>query len=168
MLRTAFSKPPLHALAVFGMLAAQACHSTLAQTREVPAPIASDGTSFLAMPSEPPPDTPKAVWDSLIAPSNVVNDSPAYPGRIVRDALYVRFAPNAEPAARLATLSRVSGRVVGGKRIAGNDGYYLVRVRVDSTKPTTSDSTLLRARRQLDHDPTVRGTLLLIMDDPPR
>lgn len=117
-----------------------------------------------ALLAEPPRETTKAVWDSLTRPANILVNPPSYTGRIVRNALYVRFQRDSSTDARVKALARISAEVIGGHRMPGTDGYYLIRVPTPESPGDSTSGPLFRARRQLDADPSVRSTLLVVMD----
>ncbi len=118
-----------------------------------------------AIPADPPESTPKDVWDALIAPTNVLVNPPSYTGHIVRDALLVRFNLNASVAIRSQAIAAVAGEVLGGRRLVGRDGYYVVKVPAIVIPGDSSSGPLLRARAQLMRDPSVRNVLPLVLDD---
>jgi hypothetical protein len=113
------------------------------------------------VPRFPPDSTAKAVWDAILAPQNVLLDPPSYTGRIVRDALWVRFDPDAPQAARAAAIASVSGQVVGGRPLVGTDGYYLVKIPFTLVHGDSISGPLLRASERLKHTSSVRSVLLL-------
>ena len=117
------------------------------------------------VPELAPSVTSQAAWDSLTAPGNILVNPPSYTGSIVSNALYVRFQPSAPANARENALAAVAGVVVGGVRLIGSDGYYIVKI---TTAPSPGDSAngpLFRARAALDGNASVRSTLLLGMDN---
>jgi len=124
----------------------------------------SRASNLLTVLASPPAQVSQAVWDSLIAPSNVLVSPPSYTGRIVRNALYVRFQREAPASARARAITRVSGEIVGGYRLNPVDGFYIVRIPATVAPGDSSSGPLLRARKLLDSDPSVRATLLLGLD----
>jgi hypothetical protein len=124
----------------------------------------SGARTLLAVLGSPPEDTREAVWDSLTVPANVLVNPPSFTGRIVRNALYVHFRRDASAAARASAIARISGEIIGGRRINAFDGFYLVRIPITAAPGDSSSGPLLRARKLLDADQSVRGTLILSLD----
>jgi hypothetical protein len=89
---------------------------------------------------------------------------PSYTCRIVRNALYVRFQRDAPGSARARAITRVSGEIVGAYRTNAVDGFYIVRIPATVAPGDSSSGPLLRTRKLLDSDRSVRGTLLLSLD----
>lgn len=72
----------------------------------------------------PPPD---GVPDSIYHPSRWVRGT-WISGTYVRDVVLVLFRPGTPQHERRAALERVNGRVVGGRRLSGEDGLYVIQV----------------------------------------
>lgn len=85
-------------------------------------------------------EVPDSVPESLYADSNVVPLSAAHPdgARTLRDVVLVLFRGDAGAEARADAVARVGGAVVGGRRLFGGDGVYLVRVPLDATQGADS------------------------------
>jgi len=127
---------------------------------------ASPAPDLLVILGSPPQETAKAVWDSLTMPANVLVNPPSFTGRIIRNALYVRFKRDASLEARASAITRISGEVVGGHLISPRDGFYLIRVPILGAPGDSTSGPLLRARRLLDSDPSVGSTLLATLNSP--
>jgi hypothetical protein len=75
-----------------------------------------------------PARVPDRVPGGLYARQNIVRNAPWVAGPILRDVALVQFHLGTSQEARQAAVDRVGGRVVGGARVFGDDGIYLVRV----------------------------------------
>ena len=115
------------------------------------------------MPSYAPDSTPAAVWRELTRPENVVVDPPGMSGRVVKNALYVRFAESSSERERTAALRAVSAVVIGGLRINGAEYYH---IRIDAP-PDSGAGPLLRARDTLRALPQVRLVLFDVLGPTP-
>jgi hypothetical protein len=105
---------------VIGVWLAHACR---------PAPIARDGDArVVPVPVIAPDSEPAWVHDDT---SIVTARGRSQP--VIRDVVLVLFHPNATQAERQAAIDRVSGKVVGGGRLNGVEGYYLVLLPRDTT-----------------------------------
>ena len=149
---------------VFALLAS-ACHT---QRAHGPTPNnPQTGSDIASVPLLPPTETPRVLWDSLTAPSNVLINPPSFSGKVVRDALWVRFAPTASEQLRGKAITSVAGAVVGGRRVTSNDGYYLVRIPAPLVAGDSSSGPLLRAQTTLRAQAGVRTVLLVTLDQSP-
>lgn len=94
---------------------------------------------------------PDSVPAGLYSTSSLVED-PDLPGsRYVRDVVVVLFRSSATHSERLAAVAAVSGVVIGGYRAFGGEGYYLVRVKGDtSVRSAKTAVTTLRALGQVE------------------
>jgi len=115
------------------------------------------------MPGYAPDSTPLAIRRELARPDNVLVDPPGFSGRIVKNALYVRFADSASERERNAALRAVSAVVVGGMRLNGGEYYH---IRFDVPRDSGA-GPLLRARETLRALPQVRSVLLDLLDPMP-
>lgn len=80
-----------------------------------------------------PAGPPDSVPAGLYSPSSVVED-PDLPGsRYVRDVVVILFRATSTQAERQTAVASISGTVIGGHRLFGVDGYYLVRVHGDTS-----------------------------------
>jgi subtilisin family serine protease len=92
---------------------------------------------FTATPTEyrvpvTPPDTiPAGLYDS----TNIILDSPHFglSRRILKNTVAIRFHATATRDERQAAVDVIKGRVVGGRQVAGGDGYYFVRLTDNGT-----------------------------------
>jgi hypothetical protein len=144
------------------LAAVEACH---AQQRVDSASIAK--APSVTVPLVPPAATPKATWDSLVSAENVLISPPSYAGRLVRNALWVRFVPTAAASDRAEAIASVEGELVGGTRLNSRDGYFLVRI---PTRASIGDSTsgpVLRAQRRLKAHASITSVLLVTPDRNP-
>jgi hypothetical protein len=115
------------------------------------------------IPAYAPDSTPLAIRRELARPDNVLVDAPGISGRVVRNALYVRFTETASERERNAALRAVGAVVVGGMRMNGAEYYH---IRIDA--PADSGAVpLLRARDTLRALPQVRSVLLDVLDAMP-
>jgi len=111
-----------------------------------------------------PSVTPKAVWDSVSAPENVLNNPPGVTGKVLRHTLYVRFKDNATLAQKEQALAAVNAEVIGGMILGSGQWYH---IRLTSPRPSPPDSVsgpLLRAYRYLKRLPQVQAAILDRMD----
>ena len=116
-----------------------------------------------AMPGYAPDSTPLAVERELRRPENVLVDPPGISGRIVRNALYVRFSDSASEREQNAALRSVGAVVIGGMRMNGAQLYH---IRIDL--PADSGAgPLLRARETLRALPQVQMVLLDVVSSIP-
>jgi len=115
------------------------------------------------MPGYAPDSTPLAVERELRRPENVLVDPPGISGRIVRNALYVRFSDSASEREQNAALRSVGAVVIGGMRMNGAQLYH---IRIDL--PADSGAgPLLRARETLRALPQVQMVLLDVVSSIP-
>jgi len=115
------------------------------------------------MPGYAPDSTPLAVQRELARPENVLVDPPGISGRVVKNALYVRFTDSASESEQSAALRAVGGVVIGGLRMQGGELYH---IRFDV--PTDSGAgPLLRARDTLRAMPQVRLVLFDVLGPTP-
>ena len=98
--------------------------------------ITSLRSSGVPAPSEVslvPAVAPDSIPSGLFADSNLVED-PDLPGvRYVKRVVSVLFKATATAADRQAAVAVVGGVVIGGVRISGSDGYYLIRLASDTS-----------------------------------
>ena len=115
------------------------------------------------MPGYAPDSTPLAIQRELTRPENVLVDPPGISGRVVKNALYVRFSDSASEAEQTAALRAVGAVVIGGMRGRGFELYHL---RLD-VPPDSGAGPLLRAREALRAMPQVQMVLLEMLGPTP-
>jgi len=115
------------------------------------------------MPGYAPDSTPLAIQRELTRPENVLVDPPGISGRVVKNALYVRFRDSASEAEQAAALRAVGAVVIGGMRGRGFELYHL---RLD-VPPDSGAGPLLRAREALRAMPQVQMVLLEMLGPTP-
>lgn len=115
------------------------------------------------MPGYAPDSTPIAIRRELARPENVLLDPPGISGRVVKNALYVRFTDSASERQRNAALRAVSAVVIGGIRMNGAEYYHM---KIDVPRDSGA-GPLLRARDALRALPQVHSVLLDVLDPVP-
>lgn len=115
------------------------------------------------MPGYAPDSTPLAVERELRRPENLLVDPPGISGRVVRNALYVRFTDSASERERNAALRAVGAVVIGGARVNGTQLYH---IRIDVPRDSGA-GPLLRARDTLRALPQVKMALLDVVGPTP-
>lgn len=116
--------------------------------------------SLSSMPGYAPESTPSAIRQELVRPENVLVDPPGVSGRVVKNALYVRFAEGAGEREQTAALRAIGGVVVGGLRMKGGELYH---IRIDVPRDSGA-GPLLRARETLRSLPQVQLVLFDMLD----
>lgn len=134
-------------------------------------PISMDARNVLhdrrptsPVPMTAPDSAPTALWDSVTAPANLLNDPPAVTGTVVRDLVYVRFRPGTTQSDRQAAIDLVHGRVIGGMAIGVQEQFYAVRIPYVLAPGDSTSGPILRAQAALSHLPTITDVLLGWMD----
>ena len=120
---------------------------------------ARGGQASATMPGFAPESTPIAIERELRRPANILVDPPGISGRVVKNALYVRFTDAASEGERVAALRAVGGVVVGGLRMSDGELYH---VRID-VPADSGAGPLLRARETLRALPQVKLVLLDVL-----
>ncbi len=120
-------------------------------------------TRGAAMPGYAPESTPAAIRRELTRPDNVLLDPPGISGRVVKNALYIRFTDSAGERDRNAALRAVGAVVIGGLRMKGAEYYH---IRIDVARDSGA-GPLLRARETLRALPQVHSVLLELLDPIP-
>ena len=115
------------------------------------------------MPGYAPDSTPLVIRRELSRPDNVLVDPPGISGRVVKNALYVRFTDAASEREQNAALRAVNGVVVGGMRMNGAELYH---IRIDVPRDSGA-GPLLRARDTLRALPQVQMVLLDVLGPTP-
>lgn len=77
---------------------------------------------------------PDSVPRGLFSDTSLVEDPDANGLRYIRGLIVIHFKRNATPNQRTEAVGLIGGQVVGGFRVAGSDGYYLVRVVRDTSR----------------------------------
>ena len=121
------------------------------------------GSTGATMPGFAPESTPIAIERELRRPENVLADQPGFSGRVVKNALYVRFTDAASEREQVAALRAIGGVVVGGLRMRDGELYH---VRID-VPADSGAGPLLRARETLRALPQVRMVLLDVLGPTP-
>jgi hypothetical protein len=118
------------------------------------------------IPERAPKDVADTTWAALTDSANILDNPPSITGRVVRNALYVKFKPGATALSREQAILAVSGIVVGGHPVLDGvpDGYYLVKLPLASASDSSS-GPLLRADAALNALPSVESTDFLSMDE---
>jgi hypothetical protein len=89
----------------------------------------SQGKGRQVVPARAPDTVPAWIYDD----SSIVRVPDRRPDPFVKDLIAVLFAPSASQAQRQAAIDAVDGTVVGGARLNGVDGLYLVSLPRDTT-----------------------------------
>jgi hypothetical protein len=118
------------------------------------------------VPAVAPDSVPRAIFDSLVAPANLLRNPPGITGLVVRNALYVRFHDGASRQERQDAIDAVAGDVLGG--VPAPFSFYVVKIDAAMAPGDSSSGPLLRAYRRLLRFPTVRGVAPLFLDGPAR
>jgi hypothetical protein len=120
--------------------------------------------SGATVPAQAPDSVPRAVWDSVVAPPNVIAGAPSLRGKWVRDALYVMFEPTATLADRRAAIALVKGTVIGGAPIGGVEKFYVVRIPYSIAEGDSASGPVLRAECSLKDLRTVHAVVPINVD----
>ena len=96
------------------------------------APATSSQTSGLQNP-QVPPVAPDSIPTGLLDDVNLRTNAPCVSGKMVRDAILVRFQDGATQRQRQVAIDSVRGKVIGGVRFGSGDGWYVVRVSDDGS-----------------------------------
>ncbi len=122
------------------------------------------GTYVLTVPARPPNRVPPNELHESRSPDNVVTGDPHFPGRVVRDRLWLLFQRDATPEQREAAVEAIDGIIVGGSmRGTGNNypppsGSHTIRYYYVSfpAYPDSGAAPLERAIRKLASLPQVQ------------
>lgn len=101
------------------------------------APIPSENS----VPAVAPDSLPS--W--LYAPQSIESNDPELGGMFVRNVVRILFKEETSQGWRAAAVAKVGGEVVGGTRLLGSDGIYMVRLLQDTTA-----GSVVRAIAKLD------------------
>jgi hypothetical protein len=117
-------------------------------------------TTFDFEPSQPvpahaPDSISSALWDSLVAPANLMIDAPGLRGRWVRNVMLITFKRTATQADRQAVIDLIHGEVVGGNPPLGDDGEYIVRIPYATAPGDSVSGPVLRAFLALRGHPSL-------------
>ena len=119
------------------------------------------GSAPVAGQARPPDRIPSEIY----AREKVIDAAPCASGRLLRDIVLLAFRSGTPRRRRQAVVDAVEGVVVGGRRLGGADGFYVVRVPDDG-----SGAGLCRALTRLEAMPEVEGAvpeLLSLRPDAP-
>lgn len=84
------------------------------------------------VPALPPDSVPRALWDKLHAPENMIRSSPEWGVPFPRNLIVLAFKEDATQSERQQAVDAVGGEVIGGEHV-DRGGYYYVRIRSDGT-----------------------------------
>jgi hypothetical protein len=120
------------------------------------------------VPAQAPASISSVLWDSLLAPTNLMTDSPGRHGTWVRNVMYVLFKPTATLADRQAAIDLINGEVVGGvSEVPGagprGEREYIVRI-PDALPGDSISGPVLRARATLIGHPAIVWAIPVNMD----
>ena len=110
------------------------------------------GTAVLVIEARVPAQSPDSVPESVYAAQNIATDLDGMSGTYLRDIVSILFAPGAPVEQRQAAVDLIQGKVVGGLRAFGDDGFYFVRIPGDGTA-----NPMLSAISTLNELPQVVG-----------
>lgn len=83
------------------------------------------GANVFTVPAQAPEQVPLDEVRDSRSPDNVLTNDPRFPGRVVRNKLWVMFRRDATVEQRQAAVDAVEGVVIGGHRVGPNPYYYL-------------------------------------------
>ena len=133
----------------------------LAALLAAPAVLGAQRPTEPVVPAIPPDSVPAWLYaDSSLVPLYSVGSA-----AFVRDVVIVYFRAGTPQRDRQAAVRRVAGTVVGGARLFGDDGAYLVRLPVPAGPPGDAWARLQRARAVLDSLPQVEVTAIEVVDE---
>jgi hypothetical protein len=126
--------------------------------------LQASGTYVFTVPGRPPDEVPPDEMEASRSVDNLITGDPHFPGRVVRDKLWLFFRRSATAEDREAALEAVNGIVVGGMvRSTGNryppssgphmQRYYYVRI---PAYPDSGAAPLQRAIETLAPMPQVQ------------
>lgn len=119
------------------------------------------------VPPVPPDSIPKAVWDALVAPGNVLFNTPSVAGPVVRNAFLIAFRPEATTEDKEDLLSLIDGEVVGGTPAPLR--FYAIRFPYPALAPGDSTSGhFLRTLIRVERHPAVHRVLFVYTESPYR
>ncbi len=114
--------------------------------------LSAMGTYVFTVPAQPATHLSMEEMEDSRAPDNVITGDPHFPGRVVRNKLWVLFRHDATEEQREAAIDLVDGVVIGGMT-RRNDRYYYVRF---AANPDSGAVPLGRAIRALAALPQVQ------------
>ena len=120
--------------------------------------------SYTPVSASAPDSGSRALWDSIIAPANILHDPPGLSGSYIRDLVYVKFLPTATQADRQAAIDAVQGTVVGGMNIGGPERFYAVRIAYVLLPGDGTSGPILRPRAAFMANPQVKLAIFAGMD----
>jgi len=118
--------------------------------------LQGEGLYVFTVPGRAPDTVPREEMEDSRAPDNLVTNDPHYPGRVVRNKLWLMFRPDATPEARQAAVDAVDGVVVGGM-LRGQARYYYLRI---PANPDSGAAPLEHALRTLAPLPQVQDVMV--------
>jgi hypothetical protein len=83
------------------------------------------GTNIFTVPAAAPDQVPLEEVEDSREPGNIVINDPRFPGRVVRNKLWLLFRDSASAEQRQAAVDLVQGVVIGGREFGPNPYYYL-------------------------------------------
>jgi hypothetical protein len=113
------------------------------------------GTYVFTLSRQPPDAVPLEEQRDSHDPDNLVSNDPHFPGRVVRNKLWLLFQKDATPEQRQAVVDAVDGVVVGGM-LRGESRYYYLRI---PANPDSGAVPLERALRLLAPMPHVQDVM---------
>jgi hypothetical protein len=82
-------------------------------------------TNIFTVPAAAPDQVPLEEVEDSRQPENIVTNDPRFPGRVVRNKLWLLFRDSASVEQRQAAVDLVQGVVIGGREFGPNPYYYL-------------------------------------------
>ena len=116
------------------------------------------------VPAHAPDSISSVLWDSLIAPANIMTDPPGMRGRWARNVMMITFKRTATRAERQAAIELIHGEVVGGNPPFGDDGEYIVRIPYATAPSDSLSGPVLRAFLALRGNPAIVAAYPIGMD----
>jgi hypothetical protein len=117
--------------------------------------LQGQGTYVFTIPLRAPDRVSTEEMEDSRSPDNLVTNDPRFPGRVVRDKLWLMFRSDATAEARQAAVDAVEGVVLGGM-VRGQDRYYYLRI---PANPDSGAAPLQRAMRTLAPMPQVQDVM---------
>jgi subtilisin family serine protease len=99
-----------------------------------------DASGFFQIIGEVPPFAPDTIPSWVRDDSSLVTDPRAPIYRFSRNVVLVTFRPGTTQQQRAAAVGSVAGTVIGGKRLNGVDGLYLIQLPADATNDRVFDA----------------------------
>lgn len=99
-----------------------------------------DAAGWFQILTEVPAVAPNSVPSWVEADTSLVTDARAPMYRFVKNVVTVTFKPGTTQQERSAAINRVAGTVIGGYRLNGVDGVYVVQLTADPTNDRVFDA----------------------------